>query len=80
MFFSGSYMCLTLRKESRIDLELDATHYLYTPAYTWDAMKRFTCVRLNLISDIEEYLSIESMIKRGSSMISMGYAKANNKF
>ena len=45
--------------------------------YCWDAMKRF---RLKLMSDIEEYLSIESMIKRGSSMISKGYAKANNKF
>ena len=44
---------------------LDSAHDLLTSGYTWDAIKRFTCVRLKLISDIEKYQFIESMLKRG---------------
>ena len=40
----------------------------------------FTCVRLKLISDIEKYQFIESMIMGGISMILMGYAEDKNKF
>ena len=53
--------------------------YLCSPTYTWDAVKRFTCVKLKLISDVEEYLSIESMIRGGISVISKGYVEVNNK-
>ena len=40
----------------------------------------FTCVRLKLISDIEKYQFIESIIVGGISMILMGYAEDKNKF
>ena len=43
-------------------------------------MKRFTCARLRLISDIEKYQFSDSMIRGGISMISKGYSKSNNKF
>ena len=44
---------------------LDSARDLLTSGYTWDAIKRFTCVKLKLISDIEKYQFIESMLKRG---------------
>ena len=74
-------MCLKLlEKNYRNDFELDSAHYLCSPAYTWDAVKRFTYVKLKLISDIEEYLPIESMIAGGISVTSKGYVEVNNKF
>ena len=36
--------------------------------YNWCAMLKFTDVSLKLISDIEKYQFIESMIKNGVSM------------
>ena len=49
--------------------ELDPTHYLSTPGYTWDAMLRFTDVNLKLISDIERYQFVESTIRGGIYVI-----------
>ena len=41
-------------------------------------MKRFTCARLRLISDIEKYQFSDSMIRGGISVISKGYSESNN--
>ena len=60
--------------------ELHQAHYLSTPVYTWYSVKRFTFIRLKLISDIGKHQFIESMIKGGISIIPKRYAKANNKF
>ena len=43
-------------------------------------MKKLIGVRLKLISDIEKYHFIQSMIRGGIFMISKGYTEANNKF
>ena len=59
----------TFRKESINSFEL---------GYWW-LFKRFTCVTIKLILDIEKYQLIESMIRRAMSMICKGYAEANNK-
>ena len=66
----------TFRKEPISSFELDPAHYLST----LDAMKRFTCARLRLISDIEKYQFSDSMIRGGISVISKDYSESNNKF
>ena len=43
-------------------------------------MLRVTVVSLKLISGIEKYQFIDSLIRSGISMISKWYAKAKNKF
>ena len=45
----------TFREESINYFELDSDHYLSTPGYTWDVMKRFTCQILN----IEYWISVK---------------------
>ena len=41
------------RKESINSFELEPAHYVSTPAYSWDAMLRFTDINLKFISDID---------------------------
>ena len=43
-------------------------------------LKKLIGVRLKLISDIEKYHFIQSMIRGGIFMISKGYTEANYKF
>ena len=74
------YLFETFRNESINSFELDPAHCSSTPGYRWDAMLRFTDVNLKLISDIEKYPFIESIIRSGISIIFKGYAEANNKF
>ena len=38
----------------------DPDHYLCTPSYTWDAMKKFAAVTIKLISDIAGGISMTS--------------------
>ena len=68
------------RKESINSFELDPANYLSTPGYSWDAMLRFADVNLKVISDIEKYQFIVTMIRGGIYMICNSYAEANSKF
>ena len=70
----------TFRKISINLFKLESLCYISTSGYRWDAMKKFNCTRLKLISDIEKYQFIESMIRGSASMIYKGHAEANNKF
>ena len=45
----------------------------------WDAMLKYTKIELELISDPDMYLMVESGIRGGISTIMKRYAKANNK-
>ena len=58
---------------------LDALHYYTAPGLVWDAMLKLTKVKLDLISDPDMYLMVESGIRGGISTITKRYAKANNK-
>ena len=60
--------------------ELDPCHYFSSPWLSWDAMLKMTCVKLEKISDIDQYLFIEKGTRGGISYIAKRYAKANNKY
>ena len=60
--------------------KLDPTHYVSLPGFGWDALLKMTKVKLDVISDYDMYLMIESGIRGGMSMISHRHSKANNKY
>ena len=49
--------------------ELDRCHYFATPGLPWDAMLKMTDVKLEKISDIDQYLFIEKGTRGGISYI-----------
>ena len=60
--------------------ELDPCHYFSSPELSWDAMLKMTGVKLEKISDIDQYLFVEKGSRGGISYIAKRYAKANNKY
>ena len=60
--------------------ELDPCHYFSSPGLSWDSMLKMTGVKLEKISDIDQYLFIEKGTRGGISYIAKRYAKANNKY
>ena len=60
--------------------ELDPRHYFSAPGLAWDAMLKMTGVKLEKMSDIDQYLFIEKESRGGISYIAKRYAKANNKY
>ena len=58
---------------------LDPCHYFSSTGLSWDAMLKMTGIKLEKISDIDQYLFIEKGTIVGISYISKRYAKANNK-
>ena len=60
--------------------ELDPCHYFSAPQLSWDAMLKMTGVKLEKISDIDQYLFIAKGARGGVSYIAKRYTKANNKY
>ena len=60
--------------------ELDPCHYFNAPGLSWGAMLKMTGVKLEKISDIDQYLFIEKGLRGGIFCIAKRYAKANNKY
>ena len=60
--------------------QLDPCHYFSALGLSWDAMLKMTGVKLETISDIDQYLLIEKGTRGGVSYITKRYAKANNKY
>jgi hypothetical protein len=59
---------------------LDPAHYVSAPQLSWDAMLKLTSCSLELISDPEQYRSIDAGIRGGVSNITTRYARANNQY
>ena len=60
--------------------ELDPWHYFSAPGLSLDAMLKMTDVKLEKISDIDQYLFIEKGTRGGISYVGKRYVKANNKY
>ena len=59
---------------------LDPCHYFSSLGLSWDAMLKMTGIKLEKISNIDQYLFIEKGTRGGVSYIAKRYAKANNKY
>ena len=59
--------------------KLDPCHHFSSPGLSWDAMLKMTGVKVQKISDIDQYLFIEKGTRGGISYIAKRYAKANNR-
>ena len=61
--FLLAYAFENFRKELMNSFELDSAHYLSTLGYSWNAMLRFSDLNLKLISVIEKYRLLASILK-----------------
>ena len=55
--------------------KLDSCHYFSAPGLSWDTMLKMTDVKLEKISDIDQYFFIEKGTRGGVSYIAKRYAK-----
>lgn len=60
--------------------KLDPTHYFTTPSLSWDAMLKFTRVKLELIRKIDMYLFFEAGIRGGFAAAIKRYAQSNHPY
>ena len=59
---------------------LDPAWYYTSPGLSWDALLKYSGVKLELLTDPDILLLFEKGIRGGDSMILNRYGKANNKF
>lgn len=68
------------RKVCKKNYELDPCWYYTAPGLAWDACLKLTKINLELLTDPDMLLMVESGLRGGISMISNRYGKANNKY
>ena len=57
---------------------LDPAHYYTSPGLSWDALLKYTNIKLELLTDCNMHLFIETGMRGGISTEMQRYAKANN--
>ena len=68
------------RKTCKRAYGLEAFHYYTSPGLAWDAMLKYTKVKLDLISDPDMFHMMEKGIRGGVSSIMKRYSEANHKY
>ena len=68
------------RKISLKTYEFDPAYFVSSPGFACHACLKLTGVKLQLITDINMLLMIESRMRRGVCHVMCSYAKANNKY
>ena len=59
---------------------LDPCYCFSAPGLSWDPMLKMTGIKLEKISDINQYSFIKTGLRGGISYIAKRYAKANNEY
>lgn len=68
------------REASLATYKLDPANYYTTPGFSWDAMLKYTKVKIELFTDIDMLMFVERGIRGGITQCSTRYAAANNKY
>ncbi|XP_053205831.1 uncharacterized protein LOC128390178 [Panonychus citri] len=66
------------RKMALTSFGIDPLHHFSSPGLTWAAALKTTAIELQIFSDVDMLLMIESGIRGGLTMVSKRYAKAND--
>lgn len=59
---------------------LDPAHYYTLPGYSWDCLLKYTGVRIELLTSIDQLMFVERGLRGGISQCSKRWCKANNKY
>ena len=59
------------------DYNLDPCHYFSSPGFSWDAMLKYTGVKLEKIQKIDVHLFLEKGMRGDFSYISKRYGKSD---
>ena len=68
------------RQECLNSYGLDSIHYFTCPGLTFDAGLKFCDVKLELLTNVDQYIFCERAIRGGVSTICNRYSEANNKY
>lgn len=67
------------RTFSMATYQLDPAHFYTSPGLAWQAMLKKTGIELELLTDMEQYMFVESGIRGGLTFIGKRYCKANHE-
>ena len=68
----------TFRSRCLADFSLDPAHFFTLPGYSWSCLLKHTQIELELLTDIDMHISIDSSIRGGVCVVSQRLAEANN--
>jgi hypothetical protein len=68
---------VNFRKTMISTYDLDPFHFISLPGYAWESMLKFTDIKLEVLSDVDQYLFLEKGIVGGISMACQRHVVAN---